>query len=186
MKRTPWTWKAGHNLCEEFFTITDAKTEEKTDNADKSTEVQKLNLKKSNMHTSRSSEIELQKVQDLEHQKFTMQTSRGSEIELAEVHKADPIYTNYNQTNQSYTDMSYTNPINQSGSEDNPNRTDVMDDVNAYIELIKENIEYEYHMKYDDWQNKALYEELFEVICEVVCVKRQRSGLQVRIILMSL
>ena len=27
-------------------------------------------------------------------------------------------------------------------------------------------------MKYDDWQNKALYEELFEVICEVVCVKR--------------
>ena len=34
-----------------FSTITDAKTEEKTDNADKSTEVQKLNLKKSNMHT---------------------------------------------------------------------------------------------------------------------------------------
>ena len=47
-----------------------------------------------------------------------------------------------------------------------------MDDVNAYIELIKDNIEYEHHMKYDDWQNKALYEELFEVICEVVCVKR--------------
>ena len=77
-----------------FSTITDAKTEEKTDNADKSTEVQKLNLKKSNMHTSRSSEIELQEVQDLEHQKFTMQTSRGSESELAEVHKADSIYTN--------------------------------------------------------------------------------------------
>lgn len=47
-----------------------------------------------------------------------------------------------------------------------------MDDVNAYIELIKDNIEYEHHMKYDDWQNKVLYEELFEVICEVVCVKR--------------
>ena len=57
-----------------FSTITDAKTEEKTDNADKSIEVQKLNLKKSNMYTSRSSEIELQEVQDLEHQKFTMQT----------------------------------------------------------------------------------------------------------------
>ena len=47
-----------------------------------------------------------------------------------------------------------------------------MDAVNAYIELIKENIEYEHHMQYDDWQNKALYEELFEAICEVVCVKR--------------
>ena len=110
-----------------FSTITDAKTEEKTDNADKSTEV----------------------------------------------HKADPIYTNYNQTNQSYIDMSYTNPINQSGNESmSEKRIDLMDDVNAYIELIKDNIEYEHHMKYDDWQNKALYEELFEVICEVVCVKR--------------
>ena len=114
-----------------FSTITDAKTEEKTDNADKSIEVQKLNLKKST------------------------------------------IYTNYNQTNQSYIDMSYTNPINQSGNESkSEKRIDLMDDVNAYIELIKDNIEYEHHMKYDDWQNKVLYEELFEVICEVVCVKR--------------
>ena len=133
-----------------FSTITDAQTEEKSDNADKTTEVQKLNPKKSNMHTSRSSETELQEVQDLEH-----------------------LYTNYNQTNQSYTDISYTNPINQSGNESrSEKKIDVMDDVNAYIELIKDNIEYEHHMKYDDWQNKALYEELFEVICEVVCVKR--------------
>lgn len=100
-----------------FSTITNAQTEEKSDNADKSTEVQKLNLKKSNMHTSRCSRIELQEVQDLDHRKFTMQTSRGSESELAEVHKVDSIYTNYNQTNQSYIDMSYTNPINQSGNE---------------------------------------------------------------------
>ena len=57
-----------------FSTITDAKTEEKTDNADKSTEVQKLNLKKSNMHTSRSSEIELQEVQKVNLQKFIKQT----------------------------------------------------------------------------------------------------------------
>lgn len=170
-----------------FSTITDAKTEEKTDNADKSTEVQKLNLKKSNMYTSRSSEIELQEVQDLEHQKFTMQTSRGSESELAEVHKADSIYTNYNQTNQSYTDISYTNPINQSGNESkSEKRIDLMDDVNAYIELIKDNIEYEHHMKYDDWQNKALYEELFEVICEVVCVKRTTIWIAGEDFLMSL
>ena len=155
-----------------FATIGEAE-EETPANADVSTEVQDLNLKSSKSYTSRSSEIELQEVQDLEHQKFTMQTSRGSEIELAEVHKADPIYTNYNQTNQSYIDMSYTNPINQSGNESKAEkRIDLMDDVNAYIELIKDNIEYEHHMKYDDWQNKALYEELFEVICEVVCVKR--------------
>ena len=155
-----------------FATIGEAE-EETPANTDVSTEVQDLNFKSSKSYTSRSSEIELQEVQDLEHQKFTMQTSRGSESELAEVHKADSIYTNYNQTNQSYTDISYTNPINQSGNESKSKKgIDLMDDVNAYIELIKDNIEYEHHMKYDDWQNKALYEELFEVICEVVCVKR--------------
>lgn len=50
---------------------------------------------------------------------------------------------------------------------------DVMEDVNAYIEIIKENIEYDHYMKYGDWQDKALYDELFEVICEVVCVKHK-------------
>lgn len=50
---------------------------------------------------------------------------------------------------------------------------DVMEDVNAYIAVIKENIEYEHYMKYGDWQDKALYDELFEVICEVVCVNRK-------------
>lgn len=43
-----------------------------------------------------------------------------------------------------------------------------MDDVNAYIEIIKENIEYDHYMKYGDKQNRELYDELFEIICEVV------------------
>ena len=50
---------------------------------------------------------------------------------------------------------------------------DSMDDAQAYIELIKENISYEHHMKYDKYGQRELYDELFEVICEVVCVKRQ-------------
>ena len=156
-----------------FATMSAEQEVKEPENTGKSTEVQKLNFKKSNIDTSRSSEIELQEVQNLNHQKYKKQTSRGSETELAEVQDLAPIYTNYNQTNQSYTDISYTNPINQSGNESrSEKKIDVMDDVNAYIELIKDNIEYEHHMKYDDWQNKALYEELFEVICEVVCVKR--------------
>ena len=40
--------------------------------------------------------------------------------------------------------MSYTKPINQSGNESvSEKRIDLMDDVNAYIELIKDNIAYE-------------------------------------------
>ena len=68
--------------------------------------------------------------------------------------------------------MSYNNQSNQSESK-TEETIDVMDDVNAYIEIIKENIEYDYYMKYGDWQDKALYDELFEVICEVVCVKHK-------------
>lgn len=59
------------------------------------------------------------------------------------------------------------------GMETEDNTIDVMDDAQAYIELIKENISYEYHMKYDKYGQRELYDELFEVICEVVCVKRQ-------------
>ena len=50
---------------------------------------------------------------------------------------------------------------------------DVMDDANAYMEIIKENIEYEHHMKYGDRSDRELYEELYEIICEIVCVKRK-------------
>lgn len=100
-------------------------------------------------------------------------TSESKETEPQEVNDFVPNYNNTNYNNQSYTDISYTNPINQSSNEsESEKKIDLMDDVNAYIELIKDNVEYEHHMKYDDWQNKALYEELFEVICEVVCVKR--------------
>ena len=153
-----------------FSTITDAKTEEKTDNADKSTEVQKLNLKKSNMHTSRSSETELQEVQKADFQKSKNFTSRSTISELAEVQKADPNYTNYNQTDLNYTEESYINPIIQSDS-GKKDTMDVMDDVQTYIELIKENISYDHHMQYDGYGKRELYDELFQVICEVVCVK---------------
>ena len=149
-----------------FSTITDAQTEEKSDNADKTTEVQKLNLKKSNMHTSRSSEIEPQEVQDL-----------------------NTNYTNINYTNINYMNQSNLSNVdnvdivdnfceivdnNDSIDNDNDMYKNKNTDINTYIELIKENIEYEHHMKYDDWQNKALYDELFEIICEVVCVKRTK------------
>ena len=144
----------------------------KATNADVSTEVQDLNLKSSKSYTSRSSETELQEVQKADFQKSKNFTSRSTISELAEVQKADPNYTNYNHTNQSNIDRNYINPINQSGSE-LEGEIDVMEDVNAYMEIIKENIEYEHHMKYGRWQDKGLYEELYEVICEIVCVKHK-------------
>ena len=157
-----------------FAAISEDQAEKMPQNIDKSTEVQNLNFKKSNNDTSRSSETELQEVQNVNLQKYNKQTSGGSEIEPTEVQKLVPNYTNYNQTNHNYTEESYIYPINPSEAmETEDNTIDVMDDAQAYIELIKENISYEHHMKYDKYGQRELYDELFEVICEVVCVKRQ-------------
>ncbi len=158
-----------------FATVLDKKTEETAANADKTTEVQNLNFKKSNNYTSGSSKIETQEVQNLDLQKSKKRTSGSPEIETQEVQKSDPNYTNYN-----YTDLSYTNPINQSGGgvdnvpvHENDDRIDVMDETNAYMKLIRDNIEYEHHMKYDNFNNREMYEEIYETICDVVCVKRR-------------
>ena len=132
-----------------FASLVENVDEKKSENTDKITEVGKSDFKKSENRTSRSPEIEPQ-----------------------EVGESNPNYTNYNHTNQSNIDRNYINPINQSGSE-LEGEIDVMEDVNAYMEIIKENIEYEHHMKYGRWQDKGLYEELYEVICEIVCVKHK-------------
>lgn len=141
-----------------------------------STEVQNLNLQKSKKQNSRSSENELQEVQKLDFQKSKKQDSRSSESELQEVQNLNP---NYNNT--SYTDKSYIYPIYPSEQEAKGtgqektmhDRIDEMDNVHAYMELIKKNIAYDYHMKYNQCQDRELYEELYEVICEIVCVKRK-------------
>ena len=130
-----------------FASITEQTDEKEPANADKITEVGKSNFKKSEKQTSGSPEIEPQ-----------------------EVGESNPNYTNYNQTDLNYTEESYINPIIQSDSR-KKDTMDVMDDVQTYIELIKENISYDHHMQYDGYGKRELYDELFQVICEVVCVK---------------
>ena len=131
-----------------FASLAENVDEKKSENTDKITEVGKLDFKKSENRTSRSPEIEPQ-----------------------EVGESNPNYTNYNQTDLNYTEESYINPIIQSDSR-KKDTMDVMDDVQTYIELIKENISYDHHMQYDGYGKRELYDELFQVICEVVCVKR--------------
>ena len=139
-----------------FASITEQMEEKESANADKITEVGKSNFKKSENRTSGSQKTEPQ-----------------------EVGESNPNYTNYNQTymnqtNYNQTELSYTNPINQSVTEKpQADVMDAMDDAQSYIELIKENISYDHHMKYDGYGEKELYDELFGIICEVVCVKRK-------------
>ena len=131
-----------------FASLAENVDEKKSGNTDKITEVGKSDFRKSENQTSGSQEIEPQ-----------------------EVGESNPNYTNYNQTDLNYTEESYINPIIQSDS-GKKDTMDVMDDVQTYIELIKENISYDHHMHYDGYGKRELYDELFQVICEVVCVKR--------------
>ena len=177
-----------------FASLAENVDEKKSGNTDKITEVGKSGFKKSENRTSRSPEIELQEVGKLDFRKSENrtsgsqktepqevrksnfrksenQTSGSSEIKPQEVGESNPNYTNYNQTDLNYTEESYINPIIQSDSR-KKDTMDVMDDVQTYIELIKENISYDHHMQYDGYGKRELYDELFQVICEVVCVKR--------------
>lgn len=131
-----------------FTSLAENVDEKKSGNTDKITEVGKTDFKKSKKQTSGSRKIEPQ-----------------------EVGESNPNYTNYNQTDLNYTEESYINPIIQSDSE-KKDAMDVMDDAQTYIELVKENISYNHHMQYDSYGKRELYDELFQVICEVVCVKR--------------
>ena len=140
-------------------------------NADVSTEVGKTDFKRSEKQTSRSQENRLQEVGKTDFSRSEKLTSRGRENQLQEVGESDPNYTDYNQTEKNYTDMSYPNPINQSvGKAD---VIDVIDETSAYMALIRDNLEYEHHMKYDQHGDKEMYEEVYETVCDVVCVKRR-------------
>ena len=50
---------------------------------------------------------------------------------------------------------------------------DGMDEVMDYVQIVKENIEYDCFMQDKKWKDRDLYEELFQLICDVVCVERK-------------
>ena len=119
-------------------------------------------VQKSEISTSKSGSFS--EVWKTDFKKSENSTSRNREIRPQEVEKSD---SNYN--NKNYTDKSNTESINQSirGS------MDEMDVTAAYMELIRENIEYDHHMKYLQYGDIEIFEELYQLICELVCVKRK-------------
>ena len=129
-----------------FTTLSVENEEKEPANPDKITEVGKTEFKKSEKPTS-----------------------GGRENRLQEVGKTDSNYTNKN-----YINVNYINPINQSEiAESNSDVIDVVDDTQEYINLIKENLSYDFHMEYDQNNDRKIYDELFQIICDVVCVKRK-------------
>ena len=157
------------------FAVSDEKEEEPSISG-VSTEVGKTDFKKSEMPTSGSPENRFQAVGNADFKGAEMPTSRSLENRLQEVGTSDPNYNNTNYNDQNHTDMSYNNHINQSGEiVDNlavQSGIDMMDDASAYMAAIRENLEYDHHMRYDQCKDRELFEEIYETICDIVCVKR--------------
>lgn len=71
------------------------------------------------------------------------------------------------------TNRDYYNHINLSAEEQKTDSIDGMDETQAYMKLIKKNIEYDHYRQYGTWNQKQMIEELYDMICDVVCVKRK-------------
>lgn len=116
-----------------------------------------------------------QEVKKFNFKKSKNLTSRSKEVLPLEVKKFNPNYNNNN-----YNNNNYINPIYQSKTNDELDtqdrlidEIDPIDETDIYMQIIKNNIQYDYHMQHDNSELKELIDELYNVICEVVCVKRK-------------
>ena len=57
-------------------------------------------------------------------------------------------------------------------------KKDRTDETKALMALVKRNIEYDEHIRYDDYGDRELYDEMYQLICETVCVKRETVSIE--------
>lgn len=97
-------------------------------------------------------------------------TGTGKESRLEGVQKVDP-----NKKEINNTDSSDTHPIILSAlgcGRVASAQDDEMDMATAYMELIRENIDYDIMMSRKGY-DRDMYDELYQIICDVVCVPRR-------------
>jgi len=68
-----------------------------------------------------------------------------------------------------YTKLS----INQSKDMKEADKKLVLDEIESYKEIIRDNIEYDSVMKMKNSGDAELYDEVYQVICDIVCVPRK-------------
>lgn len=98
-------------------------------------------------------------------------TGTGTKSGQGVVQNLDPNNNDFN--NNSFSE---NNPIIQSKEQSITVASveeDSIDETEAYMELIRENIEYDIMMSDQTWLDREMYDELYEIICDVVCVPRK-------------
>lgn len=141
-------------------------------------------IQKSENQTSRDRHIS--EVGKADFKESEIATSGNRESRLPDVGESDSNYTDKN-----YTDMSYPDSINLSicaegkdvpfasakskendGSMGWMGKDNSYQFANLYMKLIRENIDYDsFKQSMKPWEFE-MYDELYDLICEVVCVKR--------------
>lgn len=91
-------------------------------------------------------------------------SSNNKESENQEIQNVEGNYININNTK-----INNPNHINLSTEK----QMDGMDEVTAYMNLIKENIDYDIMMSDRHWLDRDMFDELYEIIVDVVCVPRE-------------
>lgn len=127
-----------------------------------------------------SKKSELPEVKDFNFWNEKALTSGGKEPLPLEVKNLAPNYNNnnYNYNNQNDRRDNNIYPSNLSYPSEQEEKSsnkamDGIDEKTAYVERIKKNLDYDFFMSSDAYTDKALLKELFDLICEVVCVKRK-------------
>lgn len=131
------------------------------------------NTQKYENQTSRSMNSELQEVPEPDFQKYENQTSGSMKIKTQEVPKSNCNKTDINKTDFNDTEYSETdieNPIQSYQSADvgkvRP-KTDGMDEMEVYREIIRNNIDYECFSQRDSREREEV-DELVELMVETM------------------
>lgn len=158
----------GHNTIKRTKTVT-------KQNATKDVETV---TKQNPANTTVSIESKYKEIQKPCFQKPVFFDSANKENVPLESKKTDPNNTNINNTGFSYTintnhisSNNHTNCNRQPDIIQEKKKDGLIEKTEAYTKIIKNNIEYDFFMEYGT--DKELYNELFEIIREVVCVDRE-------------
>ena len=115
-----------------------------------------------------SKSAETEDLQNLQVKTFSVDKSGVASDETADFQDLKA-----NNTDIKHNEFSNTESFNPSGEGTATILSDGMDEIDSYKQLIRDNIEYNHHMKYCGIRDKELYQELYELICDIVCVRRK-------------
>ena len=134
-------------------------------------EVGKTEFKDSDIPHSVGLDIRIQESGISELRNAEKSDSRSRKSRTQEVGKIELNYTKKNYTEENQTESIH--PSIEPDAHDGMDGLDGSDAAEDYMALIRRNIEYDYYMSVAEISDRELVEELYQLICDIVCVRRE-------------